>query len=62
MDKEKTALHFIMEDKGIKTKWLADQIGVTSQTIRNYRNNQRTISKPVKKLISHVLDVSINDL
>ena len=60
--KEKTPLFFLMEDRGIKTSWLAQEIGVTPQTVRNYCNAERGISLPMKRLISQALDVDVNSI
>ena len=52
----------ILENRGLKQKWLADKIGVTEVTISNWVNNRTYPSIETLISISTVLNIEVKDL
>ncbi len=52
----------ILEQRGLKQKWLADKIGVTEVTISNWVNNRTYPSIETLISISNVLKIEVKDL
>ena len=52
----------ILENRGLKQKWLADKIGVTEVTISNWVNNRTYPSIETLLTISTVLNIEVKDL
>jgi putative transcriptional regulator len=52
----------ILENRGLKQKWLADKIGVTEVTISNWVNNRTYPSIETLLTISTVLNIEVRDL
>jgi putative transcriptional regulator len=60
--KQILSLKKILEHKGIKQRWLADELGVTEVTISNWVNNRTYPSLETLSSISNILDIEIKDL
>ena len=58
----KNRLKEILEEKGIKQTWLAEQVGITKQTMSNLIKNRYTTSMDIAFKISKVLEVKITDI
>lgn len=60
--KELSPIGKAMRDKGIQPGWLAKKLGVTVQTIRNYRYGERTPTPNVLYEIAQALGLQMEDL
>lgn len=52
----------ILELKGIKQKWLAEQLGKSYNMVNSYAQNRRQPSLEVLFEISEILKVNVKDL
>lgn len=52
----------VLEEKGIKQKWLAEQINKSYNMVNSYVQNRRQPSLPLLGQIASVLGVKIEDL
>ncbi|MCO5238914.1 MAG: helix-turn-helix transcriptional regulator [Chitinophagaceae bacterium] len=52
----------VLEEKGIKQKWLAEKLGKSYNMVNSYVHNRRQPSIEVLNLIAKLLDVDIRDL
>jgi len=52
----------ILQDKGIKQKWLAMKLGKSYNIVNSYVGNRRQPTLEVLHQIARILDVSIYDL
>ncbi len=52
----------ILEEKGIKQKWLADKLGKSFNSINSYVQNRQQPRLEVLNQIAEILDVDIKDL
>lgn len=52
----------ILEEKGIKQKWLADQLGKSYNMVNGYVQNRQQPRLEVLYEIAKILDVSVKDL
>lgn len=46
-----------VKDRGLKTKFVAEQLGVQVDTLRSYMNGKSQPRKPIIKLMSAFFDV-----
>ncbi len=60
--KQILSLKRVLELKGIKQRWLADELGVTEVTISNWVNNRTYPSLETLNSISKILDIEIKEL
>ena len=58
----KNRLKEILDERGIKQTWLAEQVGVTRQTMSNLIKNRYTTSMEIAFKISKVLGVDLIDI
>jgi len=58
----KNRLKEIIDNKGLKQNWLAEQVGVTKQTMSNLINNRYTTSIDIAFKISRALDMDFKDI
>lgn len=58
----KNRLKEVLEKKGIKQSWLAEQCGITKQTMSGICSNKYNTSLEVALKISEVLDEKVDDL
>jgi DNA-binding XRE family transcriptional regulator len=58
----KNRLKEILQIKGIKQSWLAEQVGITKQTMSSLVNNRFTTSMDVAFKIAKVLNLEIIDI
>jgi len=58
----KNRLKEILDERGIKQTWLADQVGITKQTMSNLIKNRFTTSMDIAFRISKVLNMEITDI
>jgi putative transcriptional regulator len=52
----------VLEQKGVKQNWLAQQLKVTDNTVSNWCNNKAQPSLQVLKQIAVLLSIHITDL
>lgn len=52
----------VLELKGVKQNWLAQQLSVTDNTVSNWCNNKAQPSLQVLKQIASLLTIDITDL
>jgi transcriptional regulator with XRE-family HTH domain len=52
----------VLEDKGIKQVWLAEQLGKSFNMVNSYVQNRRQPSIEVLYQIAEILDVDVKDL
>ena len=52
----------VLEEKGIKQIWLAEQLGKSYNMVNSYAQNRRQPSLEVLNKIAKILDVSAKDL
>ena len=52
----------VLEQKGIKQKWLADQLGKSYNMLNSYVQNRRQPSLEDLYKIAEILDVEVKDL
>lgn len=52
----------ILDQKGIKQKWLADQLGKSYNMVNSYVQNRRQPSLEDLYKIAEILDVEVKDL
>lgn len=55
-------LNKILKEKGRTKQWLADQLGLTTQTLNNYKRGDIEPKLWVKKLTAEFLEVELKDL
>jgi putative transcriptional regulator len=55
-------LREVLEQKGVKQNWLAQQLNVTDNTVSNWCNNKAQPSLIVLKQIAGLLSIDITDL
>jgi putative transcriptional regulator len=60
--KQILSLKRVLELKGIKQRWLADELGVTEVTISNWVNNRTYPSLETLNSISQILNIEIKEL
>ena len=58
----KNRLKKILEERGIKQTWLAEQVGVTRQTMSNLINNRFCPSLDIAFKIANVLGLKLDDV
>ena len=52
----------VLEEKGIKQKWLAEKLGKSFNTVNSYVQNRQQPRLEVLNQIAKLLDVSIKEL
>jgi transcriptional regulator with XRE-family HTH domain len=52
----------ILEEKGIKQKWLAEKLGKSFNSVNSYVQNRQQPRLEVLNEIAEILDVDIKDL
>lgn len=52
----------VLEEKGIKQKWLAERLGKSYNMVNSYVHNRRQPSLEVLNLIAKLLDIDIREL
>ena len=52
----------VLDERGIKARWLAEQAGITGTTLTNYLKNRRQPDAEVLARIAKVLDLTVDDL
>jgi len=52
----------VLNEKGIKQKWLAEKIGKSFNMVNEYVNNRRQPSLEILFSIAKALDVDVKDL
>ena len=52
----------VLEQKGIKQKWLAEKLGKSFNTVNSYVQNRQQPRLEVLNEIAEILDVDIKDL
>lgn len=52
----------VLEQKGIKQKWLADQLRKSYNMVNSYAQNRRQPSLEVLYKIAEILDVEVKEL
>lgn len=52
----------VLEQKGIKQIWLAEQLGKSYNMVNSYAQNRRQPSLEVLNQIANILDVDVTDL
>lgn len=52
----------VLEQKGIKQKWLAEKLGKSFNTVNSYVQNRQQPRLEVLNEIAKILDVSMKDL
>ncbi|WP_041707479.1 helix-turn-helix transcriptional regulator [Alicyclobacillus acidocaldarius] len=60
--KEKTPLSKLLEDRGIKQRWLARQIGMPETSLSFIVQGKRIPTLPVAMRIARVLGVTVEEL
>jgi len=55
-------IQVLLDEKGIKQKWLAEQLGKSYNTINCYARNVTQPSLEVLYQISNILDVEVQEL
>ena len=58
----KNSLKEILEKRGLKQKWLAEQIGIDKRTMSNIISNRYNTSLEVALKISDILEIKIDDI
>ena len=58
----KNRLKEILDERGIKQNWLAEQVGITKQTMSNLIKNRYTTSMDIAFKIAKVLSMEITDI
>jgi len=58
----KNSLKEILEKRGLKQKWLAEQIGIDKRTMSNIISNRYNTSLEVALKISEILEIKIDDI
>jgi len=57
-----TKIKEVLDSKGLKQEWVADQIGVTQATISNWCTGRKKPRKPSLMALANLLNVEIEDL
>ena len=52
----------VLEDKGIKQKWLAEKLGKSYNMVNSYVQNRRQPSIEVLNKVANILDIDIREL
>jgi transcriptional regulator with XRE-family HTH domain len=52
----------VLDKKGIKQKWLAEQLGKSFNMVNAYAHNRRQLPMEVLYKIAELLDVDVKDL
>jgi putative transcriptional regulator len=52
----------VLKDKGLKQKWLADQLGMSTVMVSLYSSNKRQPKLTTLILIGRILKVEVNQL
>jgi putative transcriptional regulator len=52
----------VLEEKGIKQKWLADKLDKSFNTVNSYVQNRQQPRLEILNQIAEILDVDIKDL
>lgn len=52
----------VLEEKGIKQKWLAEKIGKSYNMVNSYVQNRRQPSVEILFQIAEVLDIDVKEL
>lgn len=52
----------VLQEKGIKQTWLAEQLGKSFNMVNDYCNNRRQPSLEILAQIAEILNISIKDL
>lgn len=52
----------VLEEKGIKQKWLAEKIGKSYNMVNSYVQNRRQPSLEILNQIAELLDVDVREL
>lgn len=55
-------IKYVLEQKGIKQKWLAGQLGKSYNMVNSYVQNRRQPSLEDLYKIAEILDVEVNEL
>lgn len=58
----KNRLKEILEERGIKQTWLAEQVGISYKTLSNIINGRYNTSLDVALKIADVLNVKVDDI
>ena len=58
----KNNLKQIITNRGIKQNWLADQVGITKQTMSSLINNRYSTSIDIALKLSEILNIDIKDI
>ena len=58
----KNRLEQILASRGIKQIWLAEQVGITRQTMSNLVKNRYATSTEIGLKIAYILDMDFNDI
>ena len=58
----KNRLKEILDERGIKQNWLAEQVGITKQTMSNLIKNRFTTSMDIAFRIAKVLNMELTDI
>lgn len=58
----KNRLEQILKSRGLKQTWLAQQVGVTKQTMSNLIKNKYTTSIDIAFKISKILELEFTDI
>lgn len=51
----------ILENSGLKSKWIAEKVGISPASICKYKSGDRNPSLPVAKLLALTLGVELGD-
>jgi len=58
----KNSLKEILEKRGLKQKWLAEQVGIDKRTMSNIISNRYNTSLEVALKIAEILEIKIDDI
>lgn len=58
----KNKLKEILDERGIKYSWLAEQVGITKSTMSNLLNNRHQTNIDIALKIALILDLTIEDI
>jgi len=58
----KNSLKEILEKRGLKQKWLAEQVGIDKRTMSNIISNRYNTSLEVALKIAEILEIKVDDI
>ena len=58
----KNRLKEIIDERGLKQNWIAEQVGITKQTMSSLVKNRYTTSMDIAFKIAKVLNMELNDI